>query len=262
MLKVQRSLHRYERAADDQAALVMRMKEIASIRVRYGYRRIHILLEREGWKANHKRVYRLYKKEGLQMRNKIPKRRVSIKTRIEPVQAARKNEVWSMDFVSDELYTGQRIRTLTMVDAYTRESPAIEVGIGLRGYDVVRVLERAVENHGMPKVIKVDNGPEFISKDLDLWAYTKGVRLEFSRPGKPTDNAYIESFNSRFRQECLNQHWFLSLEDAKMKINEWWQEYNESRPHSSLGYISPRDFAQLNLLTKGFESGCHFQDWE
>jgi putative transposase len=158
-----------------------------------------------------------------------------------------------MDFVADELFDGSRIRILTIVDNFTRESPSIMVGKGLKGHDVVKTLEEAVKRHGKPQVVKVDNGPEFISKDLDLWAYCNGVKLDFSRPGKPTDNAFIESFNSRFRQECLNEHWFLSLEDAKDKISKWWQDYNQSRPHSSLGNLTPLEFALLNGSLVGFD---------
>lgn len=246
MLHIRRSVHRYKSIRGDQAFLVKRVKEIASIRVRYGYRRIHTLLQREGWSVNHKRIYRLYCKESLQMRLKVPRRTVSIKTRRDPVIAGKKNECWSVDFVSDELYNGHRIRFLTIVDNFTRESPGIGVGVSCKGTDVVRFLEEAIKEHGRPEAIKVDNGPEFISKELDLWAYGQGIKLDFSRPGKPTDNAFIESFNSRFRQECLNQHWFLSLEDAQMKAKAWRIDYNEQRPHSSLKNATPREFAEAS----------------
>jgi putative transposase len=244
---VPRSSFYYKSVASDQAALALRIKEIAAIRVRYGYRRIHTLLQREGWQVNHKRIYRLYKLEGLQMRNKAPKRVVSVKTRCLPITASQKNECWSMDFVADELFDGSRIRILTIVDNFTRESPHIVVGKGLKGHDVVKALDEAIKRHGRPQTIKVDNGPEFISRDLDLWAYFNGVKLDFSRPGKPTDNAFIESFNSRFRQECLNQNWFLSLDDAKAKILDWWEDYNQNRPHSSLGNLTPHEFALLKI---------------
>jgi putative transposase len=148
-----------------------------------------------------------------------------------------------MDFMSDALYDGRRFRLLTLVDNHTRESLALHVGQRLRGYDVVRVLEQVAKEHGRPQAIRVDNGPEFISKELDLWAYFQKVRLDFSRPGKPTDNALIEAFNSRFRQECLNEHWFLSLEDAKEKVDAWREDYNRERPHSALGNVPPEEFA-------------------
>jgi putative transposase len=149
-----------------------------------------------------------------------------------------------MDFMSDQLFDGHRIRLLTLVDNHTRESLAIHVEQRIRGYEVVQVLERVVKEHGKPQTIQVDNGPEFVSKDVDLWAYWNHVKLDFSRPGKPSDNAYIESFNARFRLECLNEHWFLSLEDAKEKVEEWRQDYNLNRLHSSLGNISPVEFAE------------------
>jgi putative transposase len=153
-----------------------------------------------------------------------------------------------MDFMSDQLFDGRRLRILTIVDNHTRESLALHVGQRIRGIEVVSVLERITKQHGFPKRIQVDNGPEFISKDLDRWAYWNRVELDFSRPGKPTDNAMVEAFNSRFRQECLNEHWFMSLVDAEIKIESWRQEYNNDRPHSSLGYMSPVEFADRTEL--------------
>lgn len=185
------------------------------------------------------------------MRRKKPKRRVQAKTREDRIIPICKNDVWSMDFVSDALFTGEKIRILTIVDAYTRESPGIGVGKNYKGTDVVKTLIEAMKYHGVPKVLRVDNGPEFVSKELDLWAYAHKVTLDFSRPGKPTDNAYIESFNSRFRQECLNQHWFLNREDATIKIKDWLREYNSHRPHSSLGYQTPQKFAELSAASVG-----------
>ena len=222
----------------------MRLKELAAARVGYGYRRLHVLLRREGWRVNHKRVYRLYRQEGLALRRKPPRRRVAcVKREMRPTAEA-KNECWSMDFVSDQLFDGRRLRVLTIVDNHTRESLALEAAPRIRGIEVVSVLERITREHGFPGRIQVDNGPEFISKDVDRWAYWNGVELDFSRPGKPTDNAMVEAFNSRFRQECLNQHWFMSLVDAQEKIEAWRMEYNHNRPHSSLGYQSPSDFAE------------------
>jgi putative transposase len=239
---------RYKSVVDPQIALRMRLRELAAARVGYGYRRLHILLWREGWEVNHKRVYRLYREENLGMRQKPPRRRKACMKRELRPKAIAKNECWSMDFMSDQLFDGHRIRLLTIVDNHTRESLAIHVSQRIRGYEVVQVLERVVARHGKPQTIRVDNGPEFISKDVDLWAYWNHVKLDFSRPGKPTDNAYIESFNARFRLECLNEHWFLSLEDAQDKIEEWRRDYNENRPHSSLGNIPPEEYVALNGL--------------
>ena len=243
VMKVSRSSMRYQSVADPQNAPRMRLKEMAASRVGWGYRRLHILLQREGWRVNHKRVWRLYAHEGLAMRRKPPRRRVScLKREMRPIAAAR-NECWSMDFVADQLYDGRRIRILTLVDNHTRESLALHVGQRIRGLKVVEVLERVVREHGVPGAIRVDNGPEFICKKLDLWAYGNKVQLDFSRPGKPTDNAFIEAFNARFRAECLNEHWFLSLEDAREKIEAWRQDYNNHRPHSALGNATPAQFA-------------------
>ena len=146
-----------------------------------------------------------------------------------------------MDFVSDQLFDGRRLRVLTLVDNHTRESLILHVGQRIQGIDVVMIMERVTKQHGLPKRIQVDNGPEFISKDLDRWAYWNHVELDFSRPGKPTDNAMIEAFNSRFRQECLNEHWFMSLSDAQEKIETWRQDYNHGRPHGALDYRTPEE---------------------
>lgn len=246
-----RATQRYQSVLDDRAELRLRVRDLAAARPGYGYRRLHILLKREGWKVNHKLVYRLYCEEGLAMRKKPPRRRRSVERRTKKVSATHRNECWSMDFISDQLYSGQRFRILTLVDNFTRESLATHAGKRLTGDDVVQVLQSIVEHRGRPGAIFVDNGPEFISKSLDLWAYWNGVKLDFSRPGKPTDNAFIESFHDKFRKECLNQHWFLSMEDAKKKIEQWRREYNDWRPHSSLGNMSPREFASAQAQQKG-----------
>ncbi len=220
-----------------------RIKEIAETRVRYGCRRIHVLLRREGWEINPKRVYRLYKELGLQLRNKTPKRRVKAKLREDRCPAVRANETWAMDFVHDQLATGRKIRVLTVVDTFSRFSPAIVPRFGFRAPDVIEVLERAGREIGLPKTIRVDQGSELISRDLDLWAYQRNITLDFSRPGKPTDTAFIESLNGKFRAECLNAHWFMSLDDATRKCEAWRRDYNEVRPHSAIGNKSPIELA-------------------
>jgi putative transposase len=242
-LRAGRSTYHYRSLKCGQAVLRKRIREIAETRVRYGYRRIHVLLRREGWRVNAKRVYRLYCEEGLQMRNKTPKRRVAAKLRDDRRPATATNDCWAMDFMADQLFNGQRIRVLTIVDIFSKISPAIGVGFSYKGHDVVGTLEAAIKEYGCPRRIRVDNGPEFVSRDLDLWAYTNGVILDFSRPGKPTDNAYIEGFNSRFRQECLNAYWFLSLMDARSKIEAWRVDYNTVRPHTAIGHLTPVEFA-------------------
>lgn len=250
---ISRSLYTYRRKTDDQAELRMRICEIAATRVRYGYRRIHVLLCREGWEINHKRVYRLYKDEGLLLRSKRPKRIVSAVHREKTECATRPDEVWSMDFMSDALFDGRRLKLMTVVDNYTRESLAIKAGQGITGEQVTEVLAKIASDRPLPARIKCDNGPEFTSKALDKWAYEHRVELDFSRPGKPTDNGYIESFNGRFRDECLNVNWFLSLEDAQRKIEVWRRDYNESRPHSSLGNLTPIEFALHSGQLSGME---------
>ena len=235
---VPRSTCRYRSVAKDQTALRVRLRDLAAARARYGYRRLHVLLRREGWKVNHKRVYRLYREEGLGIRVKRRRKRVS-GPRVLPPPAQRPHERWSIDFLADGLVDGRRFRVLTIVDNVSRVSPAIEVATSLTGERVVAVLERLRRTVGVPDRIAIDNGPEFVSKALDAWAYGNGVQLEFSRPGKPTDNAYVESFNGHFRAECLDQHWFASLEEARQTIEAWRVEYNTERPHRALGQQTP-----------------------
>jgi putative transposase len=239
-----RSLYRYQSVARDSSALLMRIKEITATRVHYGYRRVHVVLRREGRRDNCKRVYRLYRAEGLSLRHKRPRRNKSARRRQPRHIVTTINEIWSMDFVADALFDGRRLRTLTVVDNYTRECLAIEVGQSLKGEHVVEALTRITAMRGPPTTIKVDNGSEFIPKAMDRWGYENGVELEFSRPGTPTDNAKVESFKGRFRQECLNAHWFLSLADARRKIEVWREYYNEARPHSALQWMTPAEFAR------------------
>jgi putative transposase len=237
--RIDRALYVYKSKRGDQADLKHRIKNICETRVRYGYRRVHVLLRRDGLPVNAKRIYRLYKELGLQLRNKTPRRRVKAKLRNDRKQATRSNETWAMDFVHDQLATGRKLRVLTIVDTFSRFSPALEPRFNFRGIDVVEVLERVCNEVGFPATIRVDQGTEFVSRDLDLWAYQRGVTLDFSRPGKPTDNSFIESFNGKFKSECLNTHWFLSLDDARQKMEDWRRDYNEVRPHSAIGNKAP-----------------------
>jgi putative transposase len=238
-----RTSHRYRSHRRDDRALRMRIVEIAESRVRYGYRRIQVLLRREGWRVNHKRTYRIYCQEGLHLRRKRPHRHVSGSRRMARPDVERPNACWSMDFVADSLFNGRRFRALTVVDNYSRECLAIEAGQSMTGTDVAAVIERLVTERGAPERIQCDNGTEFISRAMDKWAYDRGITMDFSRPGKPMDNATVESFNGSFRDECLNVNWFLSMEDAREKIEKWRRDYNEFRPHSSLGDLTPRQFA-------------------
>ena len=225
-----------------RAGLRERLKELAAARRRFGYRRLHALLRREGWRVNHKAVHRIYVEEGLQVRKRKRKRVARAERRPLLVPQAR-NERWSMDFQHDLLATGQRLRTLNIVDDFSRECPAIEVDTSLPGARVVRVLNRLAETRGLPREVILDNGPEMIGKVLDQWAWRNGVRLHFIDLGKPTQNAFIESFNGRFRDQGLNENWFLDLADARQIIEAWRLDYNSSRPHSALGYATPQEFA-------------------
>jgi putative transposase len=242
---LQRTVYRYLGRPRDDRAVRQRIKEIAETRVRYGFPRIQILLRREGWRDNHKRTYRIYKEEGLNLRSKRPRRNKTAAHRQQRPLLTGPHQCWSMDFVSDQLFDGRRFRALTLVDNYSRECLEIEVGQNLKGIDVVAVMERIKTLRGVvPPRIQVDNGSEFISKALDKWAYDNQVTLDFSRPGKPTDNPFIESFNGSFRDECLNVNWFLSLEDAKEKIRLFKEEYNGFRPHSAWSGLTPNEVVQ------------------
>lgn len=240
-----RSNWHYKPHRREDRPLRQRIKEIAANRIRYGMWRIYILLRREGWKDNHKRVHRIYKEEGLNLRSKHPRRSKAAARRLERPESSSLHQCWSMDFVSDQLFNGARFRCLTIVDNFSRFCQAIRVGKSIKGSDVVEVMEALKrENQLVPKRIQVDNGSEFISKELDKWAYENKVTLDYSRPGKPTDNPFIESFNGSFRDECLNAHWFLSLEDAYEKISSWVEEYNHFRPHSSLNDLTPAEVVE------------------
>lgn len=245
VIQLQRSVFYYKEHRRLDGAVRKRIKEIASIRVRYGHERIYTLLRREGWMDNHKRVYRIYREEGLNLRSKRPKRNKAAAHRLERPVLSNLYQCCSMDFVSDQLFDGKKFRALTLVDNYSRECLFIRVGQSLKGTDVVSALDDLKTNRGIvPQRIQTDNGSEFISKEMDRWAYENNVTLDYSRPGKPTDNPFVESFNGSFRDECLNAHWFLSLEDATEKIESWREEYNCYRPHSSLNDLTPAEFIE------------------
>lgn len=240
---VYRSLVRYRSRKPTQEPLRRRLRELAGLRSHAGYRQLHVYLKREGWKINHKRLYRVYVEEGLGIRRRRPKRRRSAARRVEQPRPQAPNEIWAMDFMHDALGDGRSLRVLTVVDTFTRECVALEAGRSISGADVGRHLEKAGrERGGLPQRIRVDNGTEFTSKALDAWAYWNHVELVFSRPGKPVDNAFAESFNATVRRECLSQHWFQGLGDAQSFLRRWRDEYNNDRPHSSLGRVTPAEF--------------------
>ena len=211
LAQVCRATVRYQAHRREDESVRQRLRELAALRKRFGYRRLHMLLRREGVMVNHKRVYRLYREEGLSLRRRKRKRLTS-EGRGPGEPASRPNEVWSLDFVSDATVRGRRLKLLTVVDTFTRESLAVEVDTSISGERMARVLDRVIAERGaQPEEIVLDNGPEMTSRALDQWAYERGIRLRFIAPGKPVQNAFIESFNGRLRDECLNQHWFRSL---------------------------------------------------
>lgn len=251
MLDIQHSVFYYQPHGREDRAIRARIKEIASAKVRYGMRGIYTLLRREGWTDNHKRVHRIYKEESLILRSKRPRRSKSGAHRLERISNLEIYQCWSMDFVSDALFDGRKFRSLTIVDNCSRECLAIVVGQSLKGSDVVAALDEIKLFRGLvPQRIQTDNGSEFVSKELDKWAYDNQVTMDYSRPGKPTDNPFVESFNGSFRDECLNAHWFLSLEDAAEKIERWRIEYNHFRPHSSLDDMTPAEYVERRLKLK------------
>lgn len=241
LVGMSRSNARYAARKRDDAHLRERLRQLAAERRRFGYRRLHVLLTREGWVVNHKRVHRIYREEGLCVRRRGRKRVSRERCPAPALQGP--DQRWALDFVSDALSWGRKIRLLTIVDAFTRESLAIEVDTSLSGVRVARVLDRVIRERGQaPNEIVLDNGPELTSKALDQWAYERGVALRFIEPGKPVQNCFIESFNGRLRDECLNEHWFLSVPDARQVVEEWRIDYNRTRPHSSLENLAPEEF--------------------
>ena len=229
MIRQHRSVQYYRSCKDPKTGLRARMRELAQVRVRYGYRRLQVLLRREGWSLGKEQAYRIYGDESLQLRSKMPHRRKMVVGRRERYVPKRPNQAWSMDLVADQLVDGTRFRSLTIVDVFTREALDIAVGQRLRGEHVVDACNRLVACRGAPARILVDNGSEFAGKLFDLWAYHQKTQIDFSRPGKPTDNCFVETFNGSFRDECLNVHWFETIDEAREKIEAWRVDYNESR---------------------------------
>ena len=245
ILDVNRRTVRYQSVRGDaDVALQARIKAIAAVRIRYGQRRIHILLRREGWPVNIKRVARLYREAGLAIRKKTPRRRRAAGVRETPAHPTAMNQSWAMDLMHDVLADGTKIRLLTIFDILSREIVALEVVFGLKVLQIVDVLHRVAAERGKPQKVRCDNGPEFISLHLDQWAHWNGVQLDFSRPGRPSDNAFCESFNNRVRQELLNPTWFRTLEDARRHAAAWRHDCNTSHPHSSLDDLTPEEFAR------------------
>ncbi len=244
LVNISAMVYRYKPKPNNDEILRKRLRELAEQRKRFGSPRLHVLLKKEGLVVNHKKTERLYREEGLALRKKRRRKGATgLRIVISPPQ--RVNEHWSMDFVTDSIITGRRFRALVVVDDYSRECLVIEVDTSLGGRRVVNVLERLAAIRGLPEIITMDNGPEFAGKILDEWAYRKGVKLNFIRPGKPIENAFAESFNSRFRDECLNTNWFIDIKHARNIIEDWRIDYNEVRPHSSLKGSTPKKYAEI-----------------
>lgn len=243
LFRLSRTVNQYRTQKVDDPKLVARLKELAALRRRFGAKRLHILLKREGFKVNLKKIKRIYREQNLLLKNR---KRIKIKSGVRvPLETPTKaNQRWCMDFVSDQLGpSGRRFRVLTVVDILTRECVALYADFSIPGSTVTKVLEASAARRKLPQSIVIDNGSEFTGKAMDQWAHERSIKLDFIRPGKPIENAFIESFNGRLRDECLNENWFLSLEDARRTIEEWRVDYNEQRPHTSLGNLTPKEYA-------------------
>lgn len=243
LIGLSRNTLRYEPQPDKDGPLRKRLRELSEQRRRSGCQLFHAIAKREGLVINHKRTERVYKEENLSLTIRRRKKRASC-SRLEIPKAERMNELWAMDFMHDSLQNSRKLRILPIIDTYTKECHRIEVDTSIGGKRVASVLSEVASVRGLPDNIVIDNGPEFISNAMDEWAYIREVKLHFIRPGKPVDNAFMESFNARLREECLNVHWFMSIEHARSVIEEWRIDYNQTRPHSSLGFLTPSEFAQ------------------
>lgn len=247
------SSYYYRSKTADTTALRQRMRELALARPRYGYRRIHILLLREGWTLNHKKAYRIYTEERLVLRIRRKKRKYASVIRIPPSKPSRSNQHWAVDFMSDALANGLRFRVFTVIDVFSREALATCAARSFTSTSVTAILDRLILERRKPDVITLDNGTEFTSKRFDAWAYSSQIKLDFIRPGKPVENCYIESFNGRLRDECLNVHWFETLDEARRILEDWRRDFNQMRPHSSLSDQVPTSY--LDELLRAGESG-------
>lgn len=238
---VDRASYRYESQPDRNAELRAELVKLARQKPRYGYRRLHAVLARRGEPVNVKRVYRLYAEEGLAVRRR--KRKRLVRERAAEPRLVRANQEWAMDFIVDGLANGRMVRILSVVDAFTRECLALEADTSLGSGRVIRVLERLIEERGVPENVRSDNGPEFTSRRMLGWAEERKVGLVHIQPGRPMQNGHVESFHGRLRDECLNASWFRTLNDVRHTLDRWREEYNLERPHSALAYRTPREFA-------------------
>ena len=241
LLGLDRSSYRYEPQPEQDGKLRQDLVELARQKPRFGYRRLGVLLERRGHKVNHKHLYRIYREEHLAVRRL--KRKHVVRPAASLANLSKANQEWSMDFVADGLATGRALRIFTLVDSFTRECLSLEVDSCLSSRRVTRALDWVIEQRGAPEAIRCDNGPEFTSRHFLTWCESRKIRTVYIQPGRPMQNGYVESFNGRFRDECLNANWFATMNDARRKIEDWRRDYNDERPHSALDYRTPREFA-------------------
>lgn len=251
LLLVPVSSYRYKPRQNDNS-LRERLIALAREKPRFGYRRLHVLLGRQGEQVNHKRVHRIYREAGLALRRK--KRKHCVRTSSPLGTYTEANQEWALDFVHDVTASGRSIRVLNVIDAYTRESLATEVDTSFAGMRVTRVLDQIITERGLPRAIRCDNGPELTSRHFLAWTLDRKIDLVHIQPGKPTQNAYVESFNSKLREECLRVSWFQNLFEARRIIAAWRRDYNERRPHSSLNYLTPAEFAHRQSRGKDVDS--------
>lgn len=242
LLVLDRNTLRYRSCRQEDTALRTRIREIAESKRRYGCPRIYVRLRREGWRVNHKKVERMsYRDEALSLRRRRWKKLAAV-PRVALPRPTQPGRCYALDFVHDQLVTGRRFKCLTMTDPCSKEVPVIEVDVSIGGARVCRILDRLFLTRPLPETLILDNGPEFAGTALDAWAAQHGVSLRFIQPGKPVQNAFIESFNGKFRDECLNEHWFVTLQEAQLVIEAWRREYNEERTHSAIGDVTPQEF--------------------
>jgi putative transposase len=244
------STYRYQSRRSDEP-LRTRLVELAREKPRFGYRRLHVLLNKAGERVNHKRLHRVYREAGLALRRK--RRKHCVRAGKPLVERTAANQEWALDFVHDVVECGRKIRVLSVEDAYTRECLALEVDTSFASRRVTRVLDQIIAERGVPQTIRCDNGSELTSRHFLAWAIERQIELVHIQPGKPVQNGRLESFNGKLREECLRVSWFQNLFDARSKIAAWRTEYNEERPHSSLGYRTPKEFAELS---RGKDAGC------
>lgn len=242
-----RATARYEVIKKDKDSnLRSRMRELSEQRKRFGAPRLHVLLKQEGLVINHKRTERIYREERLALRKCKQKKKGAINRRPATIIGG-PEDCWAMDFVHDNLANGRPIKILSIIDLWDRSCPALAIGFSQSGQNVIRVLEKLKKEGRLPRMLRTDNGPEFVCNAMKSWAEKNGITLDNTRPGKPTDNGHIESFNGRLREECLNQHIFETLDDAREKIHAWREDYNLARPHGSLGWLTPAAYKEKHF---------------